>query len=57
MTKRIEDNLSKKEEACVKRHNIKEEKKMERFDMFMEMQKNKFKLGGTKIAIKAEAEA
>ena len=41
----------------VKRKEAKKDTKAERFDMFMDMQNNMFKLEKTKIAIKAEAEA
>ena len=35
MTQKLEDFLDNKEEECVDRHGIKEEKKAERFDIFM----------------------
>ena len=41
----------------VKKKEAKEDTKAERFDMFMDMQNNMFKLEKTKIAIKAEAKA
>jgi hypothetical protein len=35
MTERFEDILAKKEEACVKRYDVKEENKAERFNIFI----------------------
>ena len=44
MTKRFEDILSKKEEAYVKRSDLKEGKKMERFKLLMEAIEKKLAL-------------
>ena len=52
MTKRFEDFMAKKEEACVKCNDAKEEKKTERFDKFMEAQAKKIKLQEKKIDAK-----
>ena len=41
---RFEDILAKKEEACVKRSGINEEKKSERFKLLIEVTGKKFKL-------------
>lgn len=52
MKEKFEVIMAKKEEAAAKRSEPKEEKKAERFGMFMEMQKKKIKLEEQKIAIK-----
>ena len=44
MTERFEDILSKEEEAYVKRLDIKEEKKLERFKLLMETTEKKLAL-------------
>ena len=44
LTERFEDILAKKEEACVKRSDLKEEKKAERFALLMEATDKKLKL-------------
>nr|AEE00117.1 hypothetical protein TAANSRALLhA_190H5.g00004 [Triticum aestivum]AKE47411.1 hypothetical protein TAANSRALLhA_1716E15.g00001 [Triticum aestivum] len=44
LTKRFEDILAKKEEACVWRSDIKEERKAERFKQLMEATEKKIKL-------------
>ena len=52
MTGRFEDIFSKNEEACVKRSDLKEEKKAERFKLLMEATNKKFKLKERKAALK-----
>ena len=44
LTERFEDILAKKEEACVKRSDIKEEKKAERSKLLMEATEKKLAL-------------
>lgn len=44
LMERFEDILAKKEEACVKRSGINEEKKSERFKLLIEVTGKKFKL-------------
>jgi hypothetical protein len=49
--------LAKKEEACVKRSDIKEEKKAERFKLLMEATDKKLKLEERKAAIEEKKAA
>ena len=44
LTERFEDILSKKEKACVKRSDLKEERKAESFALLMEATEKKVKL-------------
>lgn len=56
MTDKFDDIMVKKEEAYVKRCEVKEDKKAERFGLFMDMQNKKFKLEVKKLMMKAAFE-
>nr|BDI54719.1 serine carboxypeptidase-like 34 [Triticum aestivum] len=44
--------MDNKKEACVNRHDIKEEKKKERFDIFMAAREKKINVGNQKSKLK-----
>nr|BDI54568.1 putative ripening-related protein 6 [Triticum aestivum] len=51
MTQKLEGFMDNKEEACVNRHDIKEEKKAGRFDIFMAVTDKKINLGNQKTKL------
>ena len=48
--------MTKKEEACVKHHDVKEEKKAKRFDKFMAAMEKKIKLEEKRVELGANSD-